>query len=50
MSRLQEREQTIRDFEKQQQSKERNQQAIMEIRKRLLENLQARIRNARTRQ
>ncbi len=48
MSRTQQREKTIRDFEKQH-ARQRNQQTIMDIRKRLLENLHARLRNARVR-
>jgi hypothetical protein len=49
MNRLQEREQMSRDFSQQQNVQQRDQTAIMEIRRRLLENLQARLKNARTR-
>lgn len=48
MSRLQEREETIRDFSKQR-TNNRDQQTLMEIRKRLLANLQNRLRNTRVR-
>ncbi len=48
MSRQQEREETLRDFSKQR-TNNRDQQTLMEIRKRLLANLQNRLRNARVR-
>jgi len=48
MSKMQQREKEIRDFNKTHDSS-RQQQTVMDIRKRLLENLQNRIRNSRTR-
>lgn len=48
MSRTQQREHTIREFERQQPAN-KHQQTLTEIRKRLLENLHNRLRNARTR-
>lgn len=48
MSRTQQREQTIREFSKQQ-PPTRNQQTLTDIRRRLLDNLHNRLRHARTR-
>jgi len=48
MSAAQQREQTVRDFEKQH-GNPRDQQTLMDIRRRLLENLHARIQNGRIR-
>jgi type II secretory pathway component PulC len=48
MSRAQQREHTLREFTKQHKT-QRNRETLMEVRKRLLENLHARLRNARVR-
>lgn len=48
-SRLQQREQRLRDFSKRHENAEEKQNAINEIRKRLLDNLRSRMQNTRTR-
>jgi type II secretion system protein C len=47
MNRIQQREQTLRDFEKLHPDRERHQDSIMAIRQRILENLQRRFQNRR---
>lgn len=49
LGRLQQREQRIRDFSRRHENEENKQEAIREIRKRLLDNLRTRIQTSRTR-
>jgi type II secretory pathway component PulC len=49
LSRLQQREQSLRDFDKLHPEQQRHEQTMMEIRKRILDNLQRRLHNTRTR-